>query len=60
MKTTVLKPVRKINRKKLIHAKKSDILENKSPGGRVASDGLEPFGAKSYKFDLKSKLRLLP
>jgi len=29
MKTTVLKPVRKINRKKLIHAKKSDVLANK-------------------------------
>lgn len=29
MKKTVLKSVRKINRKKLIHAKKSDILENK-------------------------------
>jgi hypothetical protein len=29
MKKTVLKSVRKINRKKLIHAKKSDILGNK-------------------------------
>jgi hypothetical protein len=29
MKKNVLKPIQKINRKKLIHAKKSDILENK-------------------------------
>lgn len=29
MKTTVLKPVRKINRKKLIHAKKSAVLANR-------------------------------